>query len=555
MIPALFDHLWQSTVFAALAAALTVLFRRNGASVRYGLWFAASLKFLVPFSLLFALGSALAPRAATVSGSLPLVTLIEEVGSPLSHAAGSLDLAPAFPRGLPFPVALPEIAASLWGIGCLTVLILWLARWVRVRRLARDAKPLPISAAIPVKSSPASIEPGVIGVLRPVLVLPEGLAEHLSQEEFRAVLAHELCHVRRRDNLTAAVHMLVEALFWFFPLVWWIGARLILEREHACDESALAAGHDPGTYAESILKVCKFYLHSPLPCMAGVSGADLKHRMEAIMSARGIRRLGPLQRGLLALSASAALAAPLASGFLSSQAAFAAGGNPSDASAMAARQYEQAKPRSTVPYNPTDFDRYVGYYQLGPETFFHITRRGRHYMTQIDGQQPIEVYPDSAGEFFSKVVPAQITFDQTAAGRVTGLVLHQGGVLFTAKRVDAAVAEQGQAAVAARIRSNTPSPGTEAALRHQIAALVKSHAPDYSALSPALATAARQQTARASQMFSKLGALESLTFKGVSPQGFDIYDATFANGNLEFAVAPLGPDGKINGMAIGPPQH
>jgi hypothetical protein len=61
-----------------------------------------------------------------------------------------------------------------------------------------------------------------------------GPSEAASME---AMLAHELCHVRRRDNLVAAMHMMVEAVFWFHPLVWWIGVRLMEERERACDEA------------------------------------------------------------------------------------------------------------------------------------------------------------------------------------------------------------------------------------------------------------------------------------------------------------------------------
>jgi Domain of unknown function (DUF3471) len=272
------------------------------------------------------------------------------------------------------------------------------------------------------------------------------------------------------------------------------------------------------------------------------------------MNRRKLFQLGLLQRDIGALAASAALLAPLALGFFSVQTASAAA-DPSDDSpqAIAARQYEQAKPRMTAPYNPSDFDKYVGYYELGPATFFHMTREGNHYMTQLTGQPAMEVYPDSAGEFFSKLVPAQITFEQNADGQVTGLVLHQGGRLQSAKRVDAAVAERAQAALTARIQSNTPSPGTEAAVRHQIEAFGKGHA-DYSAMAPGLANAARQQEAQASQAFSQLGAFKSLTFKGVSPQGLDIYDATFAQGQLEFIIAPLDPNGKIEGLLMRPPQ-
>lgn len=115
-------------------------------------------------------------------------------------------------------------------------------------------------------------------------------------------------------TIFSPLHMLVEALFWFWPPVWWLGTRLIAERERACDEAVLAAGSDPQVYAESILKVCKFYVHSPLACASGVSGADLKQRMEDIMKNTVIARLNRPKKALLAASAAAMLALPLAAG-------------------------------------------------------------------------------------------------------------------------------------------------------------------------------------------------------------------------------------------------
>src|ERR1019366_6980863 len=150
----------------------------------------------------------------------------------------------------------------------------------------RAATPLPLRLPIRVMSSTARLEPGVVGIFKPVLLLPEGIAEHLTPPQLEAILAHELRHVQRRDNLTAAIHMLVETLFWFHPAVWWIRARLIEEREQACDEGVLLLGSEPRVYAESILKVCEFYLSTPLACVSGVTGADLKKRIEAIMSNR-----------------------------------------------------------------------------------------------------------------------------------------------------------------------------------------------------------------------------------------------------------------------------
>jgi bla regulator protein BlaR1 len=74
------------------------------------------------------------------------------------------------------------------------------------------------------------------------LLLPAGITDRLTPPQLKAIVAHELCHVRRRDNLATALHMGVEALFWFHPLVWWLGARLMEERERACDEEVLLMG-------------------------------------------------------------------------------------------------------------------------------------------------------------------------------------------------------------------------------------------------------------------------------------------------------------------------
>jgi TonB family protein len=131
-----------------------------------------------------------------------------------------------------------------------------------------------------------------------VLLLPRGIAEHLTRAQLEAVLEHELSHWRRRDNLTAAVHMLVEAVFWFHPLVWWIGARLVAERERACDEAVVRAGHDGRIYAEGILNVCERYVASAFKCAAGISGADLKSRVVEIARNRVMSAL-PMEKKLL----------------------------------------------------------------------------------------------------------------------------------------------------------------------------------------------------------------------------------------------------------------
>jgi hypothetical protein len=170
-----------------------------------------------------------------------------------------------------------------------------------------------------VMTSPAVAEPGVFGVRRPILLLPAGIVDQLTPPQLEAILAHELCHVRRRDNLATAIHMAVEAMFWFHPLVWWLGARLMEERERACDEDVLL-GSEPQVYAEGILKICELYLESPVPCVSGVTGANLKKRIEAIMSNRTVLKLNFAQKVALAAAGMAALAAPIVVGVLNAPA-------------------------------------------------------------------------------------------------------------------------------------------------------------------------------------------------------------------------------------------
>ncbi|HWU53927.1 MAG TPA: M56 family metallopeptidase, partial [Rhizomicrobium sp.] len=167
----------------------------------------------------------------------------------------------------------------------------------------------------PIKTSSSLLEPGLVGIVAPVVLLPAGLMAHLSGPERESILAHEFSHLSRRDNVTAAIHMTVEALFWFYPPVWLIGARLIAERERACDEHVVASGHDPEVYAGGILKVCKFCIQSPLACASGASGADLKQRVRRIMSAEAAADIHVVQGLLLAGTAALALALPVMAGF------------------------------------------------------------------------------------------------------------------------------------------------------------------------------------------------------------------------------------------------
>lgn len=102
MAPGLGNHLWQSTVFAAAAGLLTVILRKNHARARYWLWLAASMKFLIPFSLLVGIGSRLAWSPGSTGTNTGLYLAVKGVGQPCSRQFQPTLRAPS----RPFPPAL-----------------------------------------------------------------------------------------------------------------------------------------------------------------------------------------------------------------------------------------------------------------------------------------------------------------------------------------------------------------------------------------------------------------------------------------------------------------
>jgi bla regulator protein BlaR1 len=307
-MPPLLNHLWQSTVFAALAALLAWTLRHNHARTRHWIWLAASIKFLVPWTLLVTLGMRLAPPTAAPAFHMPAI--IDEVSRPL--AAPAAPLASAAPSSIAIPIT--ALLLALWACGLTRIAWSQAVRWLRIRGAVRRAARLDIDVPIEVRATTEPIEPGVFGIFRPVLLVPARIAGELTGAQLRAILAHELCHVRRRDNLAALIHMAVETIFWFHPLVWWIGARLIEERERACDEEVVRQGNDAETYAEGILAACRLYLRSPLSCVSGVAGGDLRRRVERIMSGPAACDPGAAKTLLLAVCLCLALAGPIAVG-------------------------------------------------------------------------------------------------------------------------------------------------------------------------------------------------------------------------------------------------
>ncbi|NVB84010.1 MAG: M56 family metallopeptidase, partial [Kofleriaceae bacterium] len=222
----------------------------------------------------------------------------------------------------------PTWLAIMWAAGALVVALRVLRGQLSARRIAEMAESnvaeswsaalreatasLSIARHIELLRSERVGSPMTLGVLRPRVLLPAA-ADGWSRERLRAVLLHELGHVRRRDTLVQLVAQLACALYWWNPLVWFAAARLRIEREHACDDLVLGSGILPSSYAADLLEVARslsIESHAGAICMADSSSTET--RLRRILDATAPRRVPRAHFRLAACALTLACAALLA---------------------------------------------------------------------------------------------------------------------------------------------------------------------------------------------------------------------------------------------------
>jgi CubicO group peptidase (beta-lactamase class C family) len=210
--------------------------------------------------------------------------------------------------------------------------------------------------------------------------------------------------------------------------------------------------------------------------------------------------------------------------------------------------------RKEITLDTKVLNRYVGAYQMAQGPAMLITLKDNQLSEKLGNQPALPIFPQSESTFFLKVVDAQIEFPKEESGEhASQLTLHQNGRDIVAKRVDEIEAKRladGAAAAAKRFKDQTAAPGSEAALRKLVEGFRVGN-PDYDLMSSNFAAITRQQLAQLQTTISDLGAVQSMSFKGVGPGGADIYEVKFEKGVLECRIA-LGVDGKVEGAGIRP---
>ncbi len=328
--PLLINHLWQSTLFAMLAFLAVLLLRRSPARARYAVWLITSTKFVLPSVLLVLLASQAGfefpALFATYQENATVIAQVNEpVGDFYWQDFAMEDKASKY----------TEIYTALtlvWFAGFSVLLGLWMQKrrnfagamkagmFVSQGKEAEALKNVQswlfIKREVRLIVSPKISEPGMWGIIRPIIVLPETMADHLSEAELDAVIMHEMIHIARWDNLASNAQMFLCCLFWFHPLVWFIDKKLLTEREIACDEKVVELGGAHGIYAASLLKVLKFCLGLRVAGVSAAGGSNLKRRIEKIMSNETNTKMALSHRVLIIAVASAVIIFSIAAGLL-----------------------------------------------------------------------------------------------------------------------------------------------------------------------------------------------------------------------------------------------
>lgn len=209
---------------------------------------------------------------------------------------------------------------------------------------------------------------------------------------------------------------------------------------------------------------------------------------------------------------------------------------------IAWKRYEQARPRNEIKLSADVLKQYVGFFRLDDAVIITINAIENGIEISLTGQPFFALHPEALDKFFSKQIPLQFTFEQNETGNVSSLTLHQSGMEILATRISEEEAKIASRQLEARVSGNIPLPASERVLR-TIITEAQSEIFNETRFSPELAQAIRDQIPVIGREFAKLGAMKAVAFKGVAPDGFDVYDVNFENGDQNWRIYM--PDDRI----------
>jgi beta-lactamase regulating signal transducer with metallopeptidase domain/peptidoglycan/xylan/chitin deacetylase (PgdA/CDA1 family) len=279
----LLHFVWQGAFVGILFAGVNILLRRHSANTRYAAACAALLLMLVlplaTFCIIGTFSTASPSNQQTLTRTSDALVAAKTSAS-LSHqqvnAPAEVDPDAMLPPEAIFSETWAEDSFAsllpwlvlLWLAGALFLSLRFLGGWTSVQRLklrrispathdwqetiAKLSRQLRLSKPVRLCESALVEVPTVIGWLRPVILVPLSMLTCLSAQQIEALLAHELAHIRRHDYLVNLLQTIVETLLFYHPAVWYVSRRARVEREHCCDDLAVAACGDVLGYARAL---------------------------------------------------------------------------------------------------------------------------------------------------------------------------------------------------------------------------------------------------------------------------------------------------------------
>jgi len=267
---ALLHSLWQALLIGVLLYAGLRMVPAGRAAARYnaavGSLGAVLVAFLTTWAVLNYEPSSDATPTQTAIETLSQAETesVQDVGLSVSSPADVRTIPPAAARFVPLDWEGPVAVGWLIGVCVMLMRAVWLAHGAgRLRRCSRPVTDprilgvvenlrgrMRIARRITVLACERVVVPGVIGCLRPALLVPVSMLSEIPADDLYAVLAHELAHIRRHDYLVNFCQLIVEALFFFNPAAWWVSRQVRIEREACCDRAGVAACGTGRRYAE-----------------------------------------------------------------------------------------------------------------------------------------------------------------------------------------------------------------------------------------------------------------------------------------------------------------
>ncbi|MEO5688790.1 MAG: M56 family metallopeptidase [Burkholderiaceae bacterium] len=288
----LLHSLWELALLALFAAAHLASLRRASASARHAAGMGWLLAMAAAPAITFAFyWHALAPAVSTGAQWFGSVVHAQEAGIETSTLLAST-----------WSGWVLACLAQVWLLGVALMVVRQFGGWRALRRIEHaPSVPLPapwqqrfdvlrhamgVSRSVSVRMAEHVVSPFTAHVLRPLVWLPLSLLTHLPREQIEALLAHELAHIRRLDWCWNTIQCAIESLLFHHPAMWWLSRRVREEREHACDDLAVAVCGDPIVLAEALAGLQRQGVTRDAPRLAlAAQGGFLMRRVRHLLSA------------------------------------------------------------------------------------------------------------------------------------------------------------------------------------------------------------------------------------------------------------------------------